>query len=477
MVTEVSKKNNKAEIKTETQELGSDYRYGFRMPDTSVYNTGKGLSEKIVEEISSLKGEPDWMRKFRLRAYEIFNQKPMPTWGPDLSEINFDDIYYFVRATEKQGKKWQELPKEIQETFEKLGIPEAERKVLGGISSQYESEVVYHSLRDDLAKKGVIFLDTDSALKKYPEIFKEYFGKIIPPHDNKFAALNSAAWSGGSFIYVPEGVSVEIPLQAYFRINTELMGQFERTLIIAERGSKISYVEGCSAPIYATNSLHSAVVEIFVKEGAEVKYTTIQNWSNNVYNLVTKRALVEEQGSMVWVDGNIGSRVTMKYPSFILKGRGAKGETLSFAYAGKGQIQDAGGKAIHLAPYTTSRIISKSVSQHGGKSTFRALSQIIKNAKGSKTHMRCDALILDEQSKADTFPNLKIDEHDVTASHEAVIGKVGQEQLFYLMSRGLSEREAMAMIITGFLEPIVKEIPLEYALELNRLMGMEVRGF
>lgn len=453
------------------------YRYGFRMPDESVYRAPKGLSRKTIEEISSMKGEPDWMREFRLRAYDVFSKKVMPTWGADLSGINFDDIYYYVKPVTKQGKNWDEVPEGMKKTFDILGIPEAEKKILAGVSSQYDSEVIYHSLRKDLAKQGVVFMDTDSALKRYPDIFKQYFGRVIPPADNKFAALNSSVWSGGSFVYIPAGITVTIPLQAYFRINSESMGQFERTLIIAEEGSNVQYIEGCTAPTYSTASLHAAVVEIYVKKGARVRYTTVQNWSDNVYNLVTKRAFVEEEGLMEWIDGNIGSKVTMKYPSGYLVGKGARVDVLSLAYAGKGQVQDAGGKAMHLAPYTSSNIISKSISQDGGKSTFRGLVKIIKNAKGSKTHMRCDALILDEASKADTFPTLEIDEKDVSAAHEATIGKVGEEQLFYLMSRGLSEEEAMAMIVNGFIEPIVKEIPLEYAVELNRLMGMEIRGF
>ena len=454
-----------------------DYRYGFSMPDVSIYRTPKGLSEKIVEKISYLKNEPAWMRKFRLKSYKIFSAKKKPTWGVNLSNLDFKDIHYFVRPADKQSNNWHNVPKRIKDTFDKLGIPEAEKKIFAGIGAQYDSEVIYHSLKQDLEKKGVIFMDTDGALKKYPDLFKEYFGKIVPAGDNKFAALNSAVWSGGSFIYVPKNVSVEIPLQAYFRINAQSMGQFERTLIVAEEGSNIHYLEACSAPLYTKNSLHSAVVEIYVKKNAKVQYTTIQNWSNNVYNLVTKRAFVKEEGSMRWLDGNIGSKVTMKYPSGVLQEKGAKLEVLSFALASKNQIQDAGGKAIHLAPYTSSSIISKSISQNGGKSIFRALTKMAKNAKKSKTHMRCDALMLDDNSKAETFPSFQIDENDVVATHEATVGKIGREQLFYLMSRGLTEEEATKMIVSGFLEPITKEIPLEYAVELNRLMNMEIKGF
>lgn len=415
------------------------------------------------------------MLEFRLKAYDVFKKAAMPFWGPDLSAIKFDEICYYAKPASRKEKKWKDVPKNIKKTFDILGIPEAEKKLLAGVGAQYDSEIIYQSLRRELAEQGVIFTDADSALKEYPDIFKEYFGEAVPQTDNKFAALNSAVWSGGSFIYVPRGVSVEIPLQAYFRINAERMGQFERTLIVAEANSDLHYIEACSAPLYSTDSLHAAVVEIFVKKGAKVRYTTVQNWSDNVYNLVTKRAMVDEAGEMRWIDGNIGSKVTMKYPSCVLRGKGAKGEMLSFAYAGKGQTQDTGGKMIHLAPRTVSRVISKSISRRGGISSFRALVRIIKGAKGSKTHMRCDALLLDEKSKADTFPSLKVDEQDASASHEAVVGKIGAEQLFYLRSRGFSEQEAMAMIITGFLEPIVKEIPLEYAVELNRLIGMPRR--
>ncbi|OHA64488.1 MAG: Fe-S cluster assembly protein SufB [Candidatus Wildermuthbacteria bacterium RIFCSPHIGHO2_01_FULL_47_27] len=456
--------------------IKSSNKYGFAMPDISVYKTPRGLSPKVVREISRQKNEPTWMLELRLRAYGAFKKMPMPVWGPDISGINFDEICYYAKPILGKKKSWSEVPKNIRKTFDRLGIPEAEKKMLAGVGAQYDSEVIYQSLRKELSGRGVIFTNTDSALKEYPDIFKEYFGQAVPFNDNKFAALNSAVWSGGSFIYVPPGVSVEIPLQAYFRINAKGMGQFERTLIVADKGSEVHYIEACSAPLYSEVSLHAAVVEIFLKKGARVRYTTIQNWSDNVYNLVTKRAMVDEAGEMRWIDGNIGSKVTMKYPSCVLRGKKAKGEMLSFAYAGKGQTQDTGGKMIHLAPHTVSRIISKSISRQGGISTFRALSRIAKGAKGSKTHMRCDALLLDKKSKADTFPSLKIDEQDASASHEAVVGRVGSEQLFYLRSRGFSEKEAVAMIVTGFLEPIVKEIPLEYAIELNRLMGMEIRG-
>ncbi|MEX0617153.1 MAG: Fe-S cluster assembly protein SufB [Candidatus Woykebacteria bacterium] len=464
--------------KTATIEVNEGYRekYGFSKPEKYVFKTRKGLDESIVGEISYQKEEPDWMREFRLRAYEIFKSKKQPKWGADLSRINYDEIYYYLKPTEKQSKSWEDLPVEIRETYDAIGIPEAEKNYLGGVGAQYDSEVIYHSLRADLEKKGVIFLDTDTALKKYPEYFKEYFARAIPPADNKLAALNSAVWSGGSFIYVPPGVKVDVPLQAYFRINAAQMGQFERTLIIVDEGAQVHYVEGCTAPIYTTDSLHAAVVEIFVKKGARCRYTTIQNWSKNVYNLVTKRAMVEEDATMEWIDGNLGSQISMKYPSVYLKGRGARGEILSIAFAGAGQHQDVGGKAFHLAPYTSSQIISKSISKDGGRSSYRGLLKVIKGAKGAKSNVRCDALILDNKSRSDTYPTMQIDEENVQVGHEASVSKIGEDQLFYLMSRGLSENDATSMIVNGFIEPIVRELPLEYALELNRLIQLEMVG-
>jgi Fe-S cluster assembly protein SufB len=462
--------------KTATIEVNKKYkeRYGFSKPEKHVFKTKKGLNKKVVGEISYQKGEPAWMKKFRLRAYDIFKSKRQPNWGADLSKIDYNDIYYYLKPTEKKGTSWQELPREIQDTYNAIGIPEAEKKYLGGVGAQYDSEVIYHSIKREWEKKGVIFLDTDTALKKYPKYFKEYFGKAVPPADNKLAALNSAVWSGGSFIYVPKGVKVDIPLQAYFRINAVKMGQFERTLIIVDEGAQVHYVEGCTAPIYTTDSLHAAVVEIFVKKGARCRYTTIQNWSKNVYNLVTKRSFVEEDGIMEWVDGNLGSKITMKYPSCYLKGKGARGELLSIAFAGEGQDQDAGGKMIHLAPDTSSRMISKSISKDGGKAAFRGLVKMIKGVKGAKTHVQCDALILDEDSHATTYPTMQIEENNVEAAHEATVGKIGEDKLFYAMSRGMSESDATSMIVNGFIEPIVKEIPLEYALELNRLIQIEM---
>jgi Fe-S cluster assembly protein SufB len=455
-----------------------DYsKYNFRDDVPYAYTAKKGLTRGIVEEISRMKGEPEWMHSFRLRAYDHFMQRPMPTWGsPLLEKIVFDDMIYYAVPTEKKGRSWDEVPDYIKQTFEKLGIPEAEQKFLGGVGAQYESEVVYHNIREDLAKKGVIFLSTDEGLKQYPEIFKKYFGTIIPPEDNKFAALNSAVWSGGSFIYVPPGVNVEAPLQAYFRINYANIGQFERTLIIADKGSRVHYIEGCTAPIYSTDALHSAVVEIIALPGAYVRYTTIQNWSSDVYNLVTKRAHAHENATVEWVDGNIGSKLTMKYPSVYLVGKGAKAEILSVAFAGKKQHQDAGGKVVHLAPYTTSRITSKSVSKDGGRTTYRGLLHVAKGAKGVKSSVRCDALLMDEYSKTDTYPYNEINEEDATVTHEATVGKIGEDQLFYLMSRGLSEQEALTMIVMGFMEPFTKELPMEYAVELNRLIQLEMAG-
>lgn len=451
-------------------------KYGFRKPERYVYKSTKGLTRAVVEEISALKNEPVWMREFRLKALEQFTRKPLPTWGGDLTAINFDDIYYYIRPTDKKASRWEDLPEEIRDTYDKIGIPEAEKKFLAGVSAQYESEVVYKSIQDTLRKKGVVFLDMDSGLREHPDIVKRYFGTVIPPGDNKFAALNSSVWSGGSFVYVPAGVKVDLPLQAYFRINAANMGQFERTLIIAEEGSFVSYLEGCTAPLYSTDSLHSAVVEIIVKKGARVRYTTIQNWSTNVYNLVTKRAWVEEEGVMEWVDGNLGSKLTMKYPSVYLVGRKARGEILSIAYAGRGQHQDAGGKAVHLAAETSSQIISKSVSRGGGRTSYRGLVQVTPDAKNSRSKVVCDALLLDEASRSDTYPTMKIDHQDVTIEHEATVSKIGDEQLFYLTSRGIDKAQAESMIVNGFIEPIVKELPLEYAVELNRLIQLQMEG-
>lgn len=451
-------------------------KYGFSKPEKYVFKTRKGLDRSIVQEISHQKSEPDWMREFRLKSYEIFKKKKQPTWGADISKINYDDIYYYLKPTEKKSTSWEDLPKEIKDTYDAIGVPEAEKKYLGGVGAQYDSEIIYHSLKKEWDKKGVIFLDTDSALKQYPELFREYFAKAIPPADNKLAALNSAVWSGGSFIYIPKGVNVTAPLQAYFRINAAKMGQFERTMIIVDEGAQVHYVEGCTAPIYTSDSLHVAVVEIFVKKGARCRYTTIQNWSQNVYNLVTKRAFVEEDAFMEWIDGNLGSQITMKYPSVFLRGRGARGEILSIAFAGKGQHQDAGGKAVHLAPDTSSQIISKSICKDGGRTSYRGLLKVIKGAKNVKANVRCDALILDNKSRSDTYPTMQIDEEQVQVSHEASVSKIGEDQLFYAMSRGMSENEATSMIVNGFIEPIVKELPLEYAIELNRLIALEMVG-
>jgi Fe-S cluster assembly protein SufB len=458
------------------RELSKGYRFGWKDPAHYVFEPKKGLSAEVVEEISYLKSEPEWMRKFRLKALQHFEGRPMPWWGADLSGIDFNDIFYFIRSTEKQASSWEDLPEDIRGTWDKLGIPEAEKKYLGGVSAQYESEVVYHKIKDELDKFGVIFTDMDTAVREHPDIVKRYFGTIIPPNDNKFAALNSAVWSGGSFIYVPEGVHVEIPLQAYFRINAENMGQFERTLIIAEPGSYVHYVEGCSAPIYSSDSLHSAVVEIIAQPNSRVRYTTIQNWSNNVYNLVTKRAAAYEDAVMEWIDGNIGSKVTMKYPSIYLLGKGARGEVLSVAYAGQGQHTDAGGKAIHAAPYTTSVINSKSVSKDGGRTGYRGLVRVEEGAHHAKSTVRCDALILDDESASDTFPYIEVEDDTAALGHEATVSKVGDDQLFYLMSRGLSEADATAMIVNGFIEPITRELPMEYAVELNRLIELQMEG-
>jgi FeS assembly protein SufB len=457
-------------------ELTTEYKYGFRDPDRAVFRTEKGLSRRVIEQISEAKGEPDWMREIRLKAYEIFLSKPMPTWGGDLSGLNFDEIVYYSRPTDRQGRSWEEVPEDIKRTFDRLGIPEAEQKWLAGVSAQYDSEVVYHNMRKDLEAQGVIFCDTDTAVREYPDLVREYFGTVVPAADNKFAALNTAVWSGGSFVYVPENTEVVIPLQAYFRINAENLGQFERTLIICEPGSKVHYVEGCTAPIYSTDSLHSAVVEIIVKRGAQCRYTTIQNWSHNVYNLVTKRAVAYEEATMEWVDGNLGSKLTMKYPAVYMLGRGARADIISVAMAGPGQHQDAGAKVIHAAPDTTSKIVSKSISFGGGHTTYRGLAHIAKGATRSKIRVECDALMFDDGSKSDTIPYIEVLEDDVTMEHEATVSKVSEEQLFYLRSRGLSEEEATMLIVQGFFEPFAKELPMEYAVELNRLIELEMEG-
>ena len=460
----------------ELSNLGQ-YEFGWSDSDAAGAVARRGLSEDVVENISALKSEPEWMLKNRLKGLSMFRKKPMPTWGADLSGIDFDNIKYFVRSTEKQAQSWEDLPEDIRLTYEKLGIPEAERKrLVSGVAAQYESEVVFHSINAELEAKGVIFMDTDTALREHPEFFDEYFGKVIPAGDNKFAALNTAVWSGGSFVYVPKGVHVEIPLQAYFRINTENMGQFERTLIIADEGSYVHYIEGCTAPIYSSDSLHSAVVEIIVKKNARVRYTTIQNWSNNDNNMVNKRAIAEEGATMEWIDGNIGSKVTMKYPSIYLVGEHAKGETLSVAFAGPGQHQDAGAKMIHMAPYTTSSIVSKSIARGGGRAGYRGEVRVGPEAHHSANTVRCDALLVDTISRSDTYPAIDIRVDDVQLGHEATVSRVSEEQLFYLMSRGMPEDEAMAMIVRGFIEPIARELPMEYALELNKLIEMSMEG-
>ncbi len=458
------------------KDLTKDYKYGFNDGDEFVFRAERGLSPEVVADISRRKQEPEWMLEFRLKALEHFRQRPMPSWGADLSGIDFDEIYYYVRPAEEQGRTWDEVPSGIKRTFDRLGIPEAERKFLAGVSAQYESEVVYHSIREDLEKLGVLFCDCDTGLRDHPEIFRKYFGTVIPPNDNKFAALNSAVWSGGSFVYVPKGVRVEVPLQAYFRINTESMGQFERTLIIAEEGSFVHYIEGCTAPTYSKDSLHSAVVEIIAMPDAHVRYTTIQNWSNNVYNLVTKRAIAKERSVVEWIDGNLGSKVTMKYPSIYLMGEGAHGEVLSVAFAGDDQHQDAGAKVIHVAPNTTSSIVSKSVSKGSGRTSYRGHLKVYPKAHNVRSSVRCDALLLDEQARSDTYPSMDVEAEDVQLGHEATVSKVGDEQLFYLQSRGISEAEATAMIVNGFIEPFVKELPMEYALELNRLIALQMEG-
>jgi len=458
------------------KKIKNTYKYGFHTKESSVFKAEKGLSQSVVESISYHKHEPQWMRDFRLRSLAVFEKKHMPLWGPNLSDIHFDDIYYYLKPTGGIVTKWDKLPKGILETYEKIGVPEAEKKFLSGVSAQFESEVVYKSMQKTLGKKGVVFLSMDEGLRKYPELVKEYFGTLVPPGDNKFSALNSATWSGGTFLYVPKGVKVELPLQAYFRINAEKMGQFERTLIIADEGSFVHYVEGCTAPIYSTDSLHAAVVEIFVKKGARVRYTTVQNWSTNIYNLVTKRAKVEEEGVMEWVDGNIGSKLTMKYPSVYLVGRKARGDILSLAYAGAGQYQDTGAKAIHIAPETTSHILAKSISKDGGKTSYRGTVKIGTKALYSKSNVACHSLLLDRASQANTYPSMEIQNSEVEASHEATTSKIQEDQLFYCKTRGITEEDAQSMIVNGFIEPIVKELPLEYAVELNRLIALQIEN-
>jgi len=461
------------------QDLGLDeYKYGFVDEEKHVFRTQRGLSEVVVRQISAQKNEPEWMLEFRLKGLKIYNSKPMPTWGGDLSDLErvLGDIYYYVRPQEKMEHSWDDVPEDIKTTFERLGIPEAEQKILAGVGAQYESEMVYHSLKKEWEDQGVIFDSIEEGLKNHPELFRKYFGTVIPSQDNKFAAMNSAVWSGGSFVYIPKGVDLETPLQAYFRVNQERMGQFERTLIIADEGSHAHYIEGCTAPVYSTESFHSGVIEIIVHKDARFRYTTIQNWSNNMYNLVTQRALVHENASMEWLDGNLGSKLTMKYPSCYLVGEGAHGEILSIAYAGNGQHHDTGGKVVHAAPRTTSSIVSKSISRGTGRSSYRGLCKVYKGAKHSKSNVECDALLINDTSRTDTYPYIEIDERDANVGHEATVSKVGEEQLFYLMSRGMSEAEAMALIVRGFIEPIAKELPMEYAVELNRLIDLEMEG-
>jgi Fe-S cluster assembly protein SufB len=458
-----------------TLALGEINKYDFRTDSPAVFKARKGLDAEIVCQISEMKREPAWMRDFRLQSLEIFHSKPMPRWGGRIG-VDFQDIFYYLKPAEQQGKTWEEVPDAIKQTFDRLGIPEAERKFLSGVKAQFESEVVYGSLQEDLAKKGVIFTDTDTAVREHSDLLREYFGKIIPPTDNKFAALNSAVWSGGSFIYVPKGVSIEFPLQAYFRINAESMGQFERTLIVVDEGAHVHYVEGCTAPMYSTESLHSAVVEIVVKKHGRCRYTTIQNWANNIYNLVTKRAMAYEGALMEWIDGNLGSRLTMKYPAVYMMEPGARGEILSIAFASAGQHQDAGAKLVHAAPHTSGRIVSKSISKNGGRASYRGLVRVEPGARKSKSSVVCDALILDDKSRSDTYPYIEIEEQDVSIGHEASVSKIGEEQLFYLMSRGLTEAEASTMIVGGFIEPLVKELPMEYAVEMNKLIQLQMEG-
>jgi Fe-S cluster assembly protein SufB len=469
-------------MSTETerlQDINADYteRFGFHDAENYLYKAPKGINREIVEKISEFKSEPQWMRDFRLKALEHFFAREQPTWGsPFLAEVDYDDIHYFVRASERAERSWDEVPEDVKKTFDRLGIPEAERKFLSGVGAQYESEVVYHQVREDLEKQGVVFMDMDSGLREHEDLVREYFATVIPPNDNKLAALNSAVWSGGSFVYVPPGVHVEMPLQAYFRINTENMGQFERTLIIADEGSYVHYVEGCTAPTYSSSSLHSAVVELIAKPGARIRYTTVQNWSQNVFNLVTKRAIAQTDATVEWVDCNLGSKLTMKYPSVYLMGERAHGEVLSIAFAGNGQHQDAGAKIFHVAPNTTSNIFAKSISKDGGRSSYRGMLEVAKGATGSRSKVVCDALLLDENSRSDTYPTIRIGEDDVDVGHEASVSKIGEEQLFYLMARGIPEDEAGKLIVNGFIEPIVKELPMEYAVEMNRLIELQMEG-
>ena len=453
-----------------------EYQFGFKDPETFVFKTRKGLDEEVVRQISAMKDEPDWMLQFRLKALRYYQAREIPTWGADLSDLDLGDIFYYVKPTEGEGRTWDEVPETIKNTFSKLGIPEAEQKYLAGVGAQYDSEMIYHNIHEELQRKGVVFVSIEDGLRQYPELFREYFSTVIPIQDNKFSALNSAVWSGGSFVYVPPGVKVDLPLQAYFRLNVANIGQFERSLIIADEGSQVHYVEGCTAPLYSTNSFHSGVIEIVVKKDARVRYTTIQNWSSNVYNLVTQRAKVFENATMEWVDANLGSKTTMKYPSCFLMRPGAHGEILSVAFAGPGQHQDAGGKMVHLAPNTSSKITSKSISRGNGRSSYRGLLKVLPNAEGSKSNVVCDALLLDRESRSDTYPYIEVDAQDVTLGHEATVSRVGEEQLFYLMSRGLSEEEATTMVVSGFIEPLVKELPMEYAVEMNRLIQLQMIG-
>jgi len=457
------------------EQLG-EYQYGFSDPDVSVFKTEKGLNENVVRQISAMKKEPEWMLEFRLKALKHYFQRPMPNWGADISHLDLENIIYYVKPSEMESRSWDDVPENIKDTFDKLGIPEAEQKFLAGVGAQYESEMVYHSIQEHLEKQGVIFLSIEEGLRQHPDLFREYFGTVIPIEDNKFSALNSAVWSGGSFVYVPKGVKVDLPLQAYFRLNVANIGQFERSLIIADEGAQVHYVEGCTAPTYTTDSFHSGVIEIVVKKNARVRYSTIQNWSTNVYNLVTQRSKVDAGGTMEWVDCNLGSKVTMKYPSCYLLGEGAHGEILSVAFASNGQHQDAGGKIIHFAPNTSSKIISKSISKGTGRSSYRGLLKVHKGAINARSNVVCDALLLNPQSRSDTYPYIEIDEEDVSIGHEASVSKVGEEQLFYLMSRGLSEEEATTMVVSGFIEPLVKELPMEYAVEMNRLIQLQMEG-
>lgn len=458
------------------ERMGDEYQYGFKDPESFVFKSRKGLDEEVVRQISAYKGEPDWMLDFRLKAYKHFKTRPIPTWGADLSDLNLDEIYFYLKPSESEGKSWDDVPETIKTTFDRLGIPEAEQKYLAGVGAQYESEMIYHSIQENLEKQGVIFMSIENGLRQHPDLFREYFSTVVPIGDNTFAALNSAVWSGGSFVYIPKGVKVDLPLQAYFRLNSANIGQFERSLIIADEGSQVHYVEGCTAPLYSTNSFHSGVIEIIVKKDARVRYTTIQNWSTNVYNLVTQRSIVHENGTMEWVDANLGSKVTMKYPSCYLKGRGAHGEILSVAFAGPGQHQDAGGKMLHFADNTTSKITSKSISRGNGRSSYRGLVKVANGLEGIKSNVVCDALLLNAESRSDTYPYIDVDSDDVNIGHEATVSKIDEEQLFYLQSRGLSTDEATTMVVSGFIEPLVKELPMEYAVEMNRLIQLQMIG-